>query len=218
MPSPPLDLARSIVEAIPFDRPTLFNPWREACPLDSDTNGPSQRLERLASHLDCPARFLLVGEAPGYQGCRYSGVAFTSERLLGEGAIPRIAPTARLSKRHIPFSEPSATIVWGTLYQLGMAEETVLWNALQMHPFRPGQIWSNRTPTREELAAGAPAMRMLRDIFPSAKVIAVGRKAEGLLADMGIATFATVRHPANGGASEFARGLRELLRDEGGAA
>lgn len=206
------DLAASIVELIPRDQPNLFNPWRESCTQDSDTNGPSQRLERLAAHLDCQPRFILVGEAPGYQGCRYSGVAFTSERLLGEGAIPRIAPTGRLSKRHIPFSEPSATIVWSTLYRLGMAEDTVLWNALQMHPFRPGQIWSNRTPSRDEIAAGAPAMRMLREAFPQAKIVAVGRKAEGLLANMGIAAFATVRHPANGGATDFATGLLDVSR------
>ena len=35
------------------------------------------------------------------------------------------ARTARLSLRHIPWSEPSATTVWGTLHALGIAETTV---------------------------------------------------------------------------------------------
>ncbi len=209
MPSTAAELANALVETLPSARLNLFNPWRESCPQDSPSNGPIQRQQRLAAHLDCRPRFILVGEAPGYQGCRYSGVAFTSERLLGEGAIPRIDPTGRLSKRHLPFSEPSATIVWSTLYRLDIAQCTVLWNALQMHPYRAGQIWSNRTPSRDEIALGAPAMRLLRHAFPAAHVIAVGRKAEGLLTDMGIDVFATVRHPANGGATEFGQGLRD---------
>jgi len=153
-----------------------------------------------------------VGEAPGYQGCRYSGIAFTSERLLGEGAIPRIpALKDRLSTRRLPFSEPSATIVWKTLYRLGIAERTILWNAMQLHPHRPDSLWSNRTPTPDEIALGAPAMRMLAEAFPEARIVAVGKKAEGLLREMGIPITGAVRHPANGGATEFAAGLLALM-------
>lgn len=67
-----------------------------------------------------------------------------------------------------------------------MAEETILWNALQMHPHKPGNVRSNRTPTMDELALGEPAMRILVDAFPQAKLVAIGRKAEHLLLGMGI--------------------------------
>lgn len=207
-----LSLARSLVETLPSGLPGLFNPWRDPCPHDSATNGPADKLKRLALHLDCDPEFILAGEAPGYQGCRYSGIAFTSERLLGEGAIPRIpALPDRLSTRRLPFSEPSATIVWKTLYRLGIAERTILWNALQLHPHRPDDLWSNRTPLPAEISLGEPALRMLIAAFPSAKIIAVGKKSEALLREMGITTAGSVRHPANGGATEFAAGLKGLM-------
>lgn len=205
-------LASSLVETLPYGLTGLFNPWRDSCPHDSDGNGPKEKLERLARHLDCNPEFILAGEAPGYQGCRYSGIAFTSERLLGEGSIPRIPALAgRLSTRRLPFSEPSATIVWKTLYKLGIEQRTILWNALQLHPHRPDSIWSNRTPTPEEISLGEPALRILIDAFPSAKIIAVGKKSEALLHEMGIPTSGSVRHPANGGATKFSAGLKDLM-------
>ncbi|GAB1232959.1 uracil-DNA glycosylase [Ferrigenium sp. UT5] len=205
-------LARQLVATLPGGRPGLFNPWVDHCPHDAAGNGPQAKLERLALHLDCEPEFILAGEAPGYQGCRYSGIAFTSERLLGEGAIPRIAALPyRLSTRRLPFSEPSATIVWKTLYRLGIAERTLLWNAMQLHPHRADTPWSNRTPSPEEIALGEPAMRLLLEAFPLAKIVAVGKKAEGLLAGMGVKVAGAVRHPANGGATEFAKGLQALI-------
>src|SRR6185369_3557126 len=117
---PDTSLATRLVETLPAGLPGLFNPWQDHCPHDVDADAPAWKLERLGRHLDCDPAFILVGEAPGYQGCRYSGIAFTSERLLIEGTIPRIpALPNRLSTRRLPFSEPSATIVWKTLYRLG---------------------------------------------------------------------------------------------------
>ena len=212
MKTPQLSFARSLVETLPSGVQGLFNPWRDCCPHDAVGNGPAEKLNRLALHLDCDPQFILAGEAPGYQGCRYSGIAFTSERLLGEGAIPRIpALTGRLSTRRLPFSEPSATIVWKTLYRLGIEERTILWNAMQLHPYRPDNLWSNRTPTPSEISLGEPALRMLIEAFPAAQIVAVGKKSEWLLSEMGIPTAGTVRHPANGGATEFAAGLKSLM-------
>ena len=207
-----LSLATSLVETLPSGLPGLFNPWKDCCPHDAVGNGPVEKLARLALHLNCDPEFILTGEAPGYQGCRYSGIAFTSERLLSEGAIPRIpAPSGRLSTRRLPFSEPSATIVWKTLYRLGIAERTILWNALQLHPYRPDNLWSNRTPYPSEISLGEPALRILIEAFPSANIIAVGKKSEGLLREMGIPIAGSVRHPANGGATQFAAGLKDMM-------
>jgi len=207
-----LSLAKRLVETLPSGVTGLFNPWRDHCPHDAAGNGPAEKVDRLALHLDCNPEFILAGEAPGYQGCRYSGIAFTSERLLGEGAIPRIPALAgRLSTRRLPFSEPSATIVWKTLYKLGIADRTLLWNAMQLHPYRPDNLWSNRTPTPDEIKLGEPALRILIEAFPAARIVAVGKKSEGLLRDMGIPIAGSVRHPANGGATAFAAGLKDLM-------
>lgn len=191
----------------------VFNPWREHdAGTDADGGAPAARRARLRAHLDCDPLLLLLGEAAGYQGCHVSGIAFTSERLLLAGAIPRVAaPTARLSTRPTPWSEPSATIVWGALHELGLAERAILWNAFPWHPHRPGTPQSNRTPTRTEVALGRPVLDALLQAYPRTHVVAVGRKAEALLGGRA-GVCAALRHPAMGGAEEFRAGLRALAR------
>ena len=204
-------LAKLLTDTLPSGLPNLFNPWRERCTDDEPCNGPDAKLARLAAHLACDPKFILCGEAAGYQGCRHSGIAFTSERLLREGRIPRISPMShRLTSRALPYSEPSATIVWGALYNLGIEERTILWNALPMHPHKSRDEQSNRTPTSEEFEIGKRALQMLVREFPLAKVVAVGRKAEKSLKTMDIRA-EYVRHPANGGATKFAQGLELLV-------
>jgi uracil-DNA glycosylase family 4 len=136
---------------------------------------------RLAGYLAArqQARFLLVGEAPGYRGARVSGLPFTSERQL-TGAGP---------------AEATATIVRATLEELGLEEETLCWNVVPTHP---GTETANRRPTTAEIAAGR---RFLEQLARGRSVIAVGRVAQ-------VATGAAyVRHPSHGGAEAFRGGL-----------
>jgi hypothetical protein len=190
----------------------VFNPWSERNARDeADGNGPQARRRRLLAHLAIEPARLLIGEASGYQGCRISGIPFTSERLINAGMIPRIGsePT-RLSTRRIPWSEPSATIVWATLQELGIAENTVLWNAFPWHPHRAGESHSNRTPTAAECAQGLPVLQALLNAFPRARVFAVGRQAERALVAIGRPA-QTLRHPAMGGATRFRQMLQQTL-------
>jgi uracil-DNA glycosylase len=190
----------------------VFNPWAERNPDDHGGNGPRARRERLAAHLDVAATHLLIGEAPGYQGCRISGIPFTSERLLMAGAIPRVTPDgSRLSTRPRPWSEPSATILWSALHELGIERTTVLWNAFPWHPHRAGEPYSNRAPTRAECACGLSVLSLLLEALPEARLFAVGRHAQRALAALGRDTV-LLRHPAQGGAVEFRRTLRRAVR------
>lgn len=188
----------------------LFNPWGECCAYDLRPDAPSERRGRLVDHLSCPdCRLILVGEAPGYAGCRISGVPFTSEFLLEQGAIPRMASGQgrRLTSHPRPLREPSATIVWSTLFQLGIAEQTVLWNACPWHPMGAKPL-SNRTPTEKELVIGLMHLESLLNLFPAALVVAVGKKAASSLELLGVKGAASVRHPAYGGKNDFVAGLR----------
>jgi hypothetical protein len=193
---------------------SVFNPWSERDELnDTDLNGPGDRLERLRRHVSTRVARILVGEAAGYQGCRVSGIPFTSERVIMAGEVPRVSCAGqRLSARVRPWSEPSATIVWNTLHALDIAHDTILWNAYPWHPFKPGVPHSNRTPRRAERALGLPVLEALLSAFPTAEVYAVGRHAEQVLGGMGRMTI-PLRHPSMGGAVLFRQGLSRALRD-----
>lgn len=179
-----------------------FNQWGQWDPsLDCGPTAPQRRLENLAAHLTGRlgrCGLLLVGEAPGYLGCRFSGVAFRSERQL--------APEQRTSLHPLGYSEPSATIVSRALDELGVDETTVRWNAVPTHPHRPGVPLSNRTPTTGEVEQGRAILVELCALLEPRQVVAVGKVAGRLLPNT-----PCVRHPARGGARAFRDGLRALV-------
>ena len=148
------------------------------------------------------ADVLAVGEAAGYQGMRWSGIAFTSEfDLLRWGA-----PYRRSSRRTRPWKEPSGTIVHGVLDELDAERRVILWNTVPTHPHLPGKPLSNRRPTHEEIAAGRIFVERLIDIVRPRLLIGVGRVA---CAALPAAHY--VRHPAQSGATAFRQGMRAAL-------
>ena len=188
----------------------LFNPWSETCLLDALPKAADCRHERLRSHFACPEpQLILIGEAPGFQGCRYSGVPFTSEKQLLQGNLPRLASDGRLTQRKRPFAEPSATILWRSLAALGIADHVVLWNAVPWHPIGPRGALSNRKPTRCELVLGLCYLERLLDLFAGTPAIAIGRSAQAAFAELSITPATVLRHPSYGGARLFEQGLRE---------
>lgn len=194
-----------------FASTLVFNPWSQIDPLDCDQeNAARGRCTRLAQHFDCEPEFLLIGEAPGYQGCHFSGVPFTNEALLIEGAIPRIKVEDRLTTRPLPWREPAATVMWRQLYELKLEERTVMWNAFAWHPFKQGSPLSNRGPLSHELMAGSDVLRSVLELFKGSRVIAVGNVAEWQLCRLGIRYGGKVRHPSMGGARDFRKQLAAL--------
>ncbi|HET6848008.1 MAG TPA: uracil-DNA glycosylase [Gaiellales bacterium] len=149
------------------------------------------------------ADVVALGEAAGYQGMRWSGIAFTSERDLARWGPP-YRPT---SDRPNGWSEPSGTIVHRVLDELGAERRVILWNTVPHHPHHPGRPLSNRRPTVAEVAAGAVYAERLIELVRPRLVLAVGRIAEGVLGDRA----AYIRHPANGGGPAFAAGITEAL-------
>ena len=143
-----------------------------------------------------------MGEAAGYQGCRFSGIAFTSERDL-----PRSQWT---STRPEGWREPSATIVHGALDALGIEGRTILWNVVPFHPAGSSPL-SNRTPSALERRAGTEWLRRIVAITQPGVVAAIGRVAEAALPS----GTPYIRHPARGGAGRFRDGLAQLTREHG---
>jgi uracil-DNA glycosylase len=180
-----------------------FNQYAESGP-DDLPGAAAIRVENLRAYLAerAGADVVCLGEAGGYQGMRWSGIAFTSERnLLGWGLPYRPTCAART------WSEPSGTIVHKVLEELGAERRVILWNTVPTHPHRPGVPLSNRRPTIAEVEAGAPlAMRLIELVQPRT-VLAVGRIAESVLPSGTV----YVRHPANAGGPAFREGMRAIL-------
>lgn len=190
------DLARLRIGA-------TFNQYAQAGP-DDLPGGPAIRLENLRAYLAerAGADIVCLGEAAGYQGMRWSGVAFTSERdLLRWGPPYRPTCAART------WSEPSGTIVHKVLEELGAERRVILWNTVPTHPHRPGEPLSNRRPAVAEVEAGAALAMRLVDLVKPRTVVAVGRIAESVLPP----GTAYVRHPANAGGPAFREGMRAIL-------
>ena len=199
-----------------FSAPNVFNPWRDSDVLDIHTgsSAPFNRQLRLIAHFNVDPKYLLIGEAPSYRGCHFSGIPFTSEYLLGIGTVPRIEQTGRLTHRRMPWREPSAAIVWKALYDAGIADRVIMWNAFAWHPYKPGNRLTNRRPTDRELEAGMHVLGAVLAHFNGAIPVAIGRVAQGALEQLGITVACTLRHPAYGGAKKFREGLRLLAKGD----
>jgi uracil-DNA glycosylase len=183
---------------------TTFNQFRDAGP-DDLANAPAIRLANLRHYLDerSAADVVAVGEAAGYQGMRWSGIAFTSEFDL----LRWDGPYRRSSRRQRPWKEPSGTIVHGVLDGLGAERRVILWNTVPTHPHEPGKALSNRRPTRGEVATGQVFVDRLIEVVKPRLLVGVGRIAAAALGERAV----YVRHPAQSGATAFRSGMRALL-------
>ena len=153
--------------------------------------------------------YLIVGEAPGYKGCRWSGVPFTSERNLKENNFFGLDNGFKIRNPENPESESSATIVWDCLDK--MRVKPLIWNAFPFHPYKKGETNSNRSPTSKELKMGKFILEELIKIFniEQTHIIPVGKNAEKNLKEYKILT--CLRHPSHGGKYEFAKGMERIF-------
>ncbi len=206
----------------------VFNPWWEIDEQnDFGWSAPAIRRHQLRAYLQKrvgKASFAVIGEALGYRGGHFSGVPMTSERLLlGPSNRFHIKPrdffsdakprrTSKPEKRPDGFSEPTATIVWGTLLRLGLKpEQFVLWNAFPWHSFdsRRGML-SNRMPNRSERVAGLPVLKAFLELFSCHQVVALGKIAAAQLEELNVNAHC-VRHPASGGAKLFRQQIAKIV-------
>lgn len=158
---------------------------------------------------------LLIGEAPGYRGAWRTGVNFYSEKIMmgprdrfglfggSEAGYRRIDENERL------WGEASATVAQRAFQEL--PAPVLVWPALPLHPHRPGDDESNRTPTTGELRRDAvPQLGQLIEIYKPQHIAAIGNIGQSALAELGIEAV-KIRHPAHGGGPAFRAGLLALM-------
>jgi hypothetical protein len=188
----------------------LFNPYSSAEP------GGDIRQANLARYLaDMQARrpdILMLFEAPGYRGCALSGIPVTSERIMLRG-IARWGLFGEgyhaTSGQPDGVAEMTATILWDALEHYA-PEPPLIWNTLPLHPHRPDERQSNRTPSAAEQEIGLGLIQMVIDLFGCQTILAVGRTAQRAAARLGIEAI-PLRHPSQGGKPEFVSGLAAVF-------
>lgn len=159
-------------------------------------------------------KMMLVGEAPGYRGSRLTGVPFTSEYLLMNN-MEGVTVFGKENGYRLPLQkekllkEATATIIWNTMIE---KELTFLsWNAFPFHPHKTGEEKSNRTPSKKELLIGETFILKLIDLYQIEEIVAIGNKAYESLSKLRIEC-QKVRHPAQGGKTQFVDGIGRIKK------
>ena len=170
-------------------------------------------LQEMAERLP---KTMMVMEAPGYRGCRLTGVPVTSRKVLLEGI-----PTLDMFGTHKGFQncddegfervygEQSATIVWGTLEDLGVTP--FIWNTFPFHPHKKNKPLTNRKPRKPETQLGGDILQQVITLWQFERIIAIGNVAYDTMTNLGIACV-KVRHPAQGGKNDFVAGLTDIFK------
>ena len=176
--------------------------------LYGNSSGPDRRRKaNLILYLEymqkVDPKVMLLGEAPGHRGCGRTGIPFVCEKTLSESSFFRKG-NFTLPQPSNPVKEATAQTVWGSLVKWN--ELPLLWNIFPFHPHKPGLPESNRPPTKPELEFGEAVLLELLSIFSIRKILAVGKKAEGQLAGLGI-PYQYIRHPSFGGKRDFEKGM-----------
>lgn len=190
----------------------LFNQYGDRDDTLDLPNAQQIRRDNLKAYLsayDVLPDVLLIAEAPGPWGCRFSGVPITSEAQLLDADFP--IHGARSSSTGDPLTEYCANIHWRVLTPF--FPHFLTWNAVPFHPHKEDAL-SIRTPTRREIDAFTNVVRCFVNVIRPSHVVAVGRKAERSLDRVGT-DYTYVRHPSQGGARLFAEGVARVLTEAG---
>lgn len=207
-----------------------FNPWNDFdCRYDNSEQAPQIRSLQLEAYLQeriGRAKYILLAEGLSYQGGKFTGIAMTSERIVlgNHELVPPTAVFAMKAQRtsgmgisssvdKLGMAEPTASIVWKALLKNKIPpDEVVLWNIFPWHPFKFGNILSNRTPDEAELQLGLEYFKRLLELFPNCQLLCLGKKSEAtILQGLPHLKITALRHPANGGAKLFGDGLVNFL-------
>ena len=193
------------------EQQACFNPFADWCASHDLPEAISIRKSNLRQYLlaqyQLGADSLWVGEAPGYNGVRRSGMYLISEpqyEELGErlGGISFQKATKTANK-----ATQSSKAVWKLIQSLPTVPLT--YDAFPLHSFRNTPPFVNRSPSKRELQSTAHILEHLLEIFQPNRVIAIGRKAEYALQYLGVKSI-YVRHPSRGGGPAFEQGIKGI--------
>jgi uracil-DNA glycosylase len=189
----------------------IYNPY--------EFNTPCQNLKQyLIEHFN--AQICLIGEAPGYLGCRLTGIPFTSGYLLSRS--PFFAPNrSQYDFKFISEYKEQSAKAFFTFYTLHPSyfSKIIMWNIFPFHPHEENKEASNRKPNVKEIQIGLTYLKELFEVFSFSSYYPIGESAEkGLKLDSSFSfPFRKIRHPAHGGSNIFLKELTQVLGESNGS-
>ena len=172
---------------------------------------PSIRRSNLISYLEAmqqlrPRHFWL-GEAPGYNGVRRSGIYLISEPHLDWLS----SQLSGFQFQKATFTPPKATATSKQIVKLLplISRLPLTFDVMPFHTFQAHAPYRNRSPKKNELIEQLDILNILIEWFQPESCIAIGRKAELACHTLGIAA-SYVRHPSRGGQKEFEAGMAAI--------
>lgn len=188
-----------------------FNPFADHCATHDLPDAIAIRKSNLRKYWQAQYQLnvnsLWVGEAPGYNGVRRSGIYLISEpqyEELGErlGGIDFQKATKTPNK-----ATQSSKAVWKLIQALPSVPLT--YDAFPLHSIRNTPPFVNRSPSKQELRSTAHILEEILAVFQPERIIAIGRKAEYALEYLGVKSI-YVRHPSRGGGPAFEQGIKGI--------
>lgn len=153
---------------------------------------------------------LLIGEAPGYKGCRLTGIPFSSCELIQNSQHKLFQHLRENIVLQESASENTAAMVWEELEDKSIIP--IFWNAFPFHPFTKGKQTTNRAPSSKEVEEGQWYIKELIKIFEPRTIAAIGRKGEIALQKLNLKTkIKYIRHPSYGGKTDFIKHINEVM-------
>lgn len=212
----------------PAGRHPYFNPYHDCLPeleLPQAQHLRRENLHNYLAHFRVTPTLLILGEAPGWRGCRFTGVPFTSEAQLTSAELPFTGKRTSLRRAtsgmassadsQAPASaggyrEASASIFWRSLAIY--SQKFLVWNVFPFHPHQPGNPRSNRKPGVKETDLQVPYLLLLIDYLKPTRILAVGKFAQFTLNRLTIPC-QPIRHPSHGGARLFNKQVLEIFEE-----
>lgn len=190
-----------------------FNPYKDICPEHDLPNASAIRCENLKlylnAQLELKPKSLWLGEAPGYNGVRRSGLYLLSEPQLDMLSDRLKCLPFQKATKTAPKATSTSKQVWKMIELLPEVPLTL--DAYPFHLVQEKLPFANRSPKKAELKDYAPLLEFITDLFQPEIIIAIGRKAEYALNHIGIKA-QYVRHPSRGGQREFEKGIKRIYQ------
>lgn len=173
-------------------------------------------LNNLRIYLSYLTRFtsdiLLVGEAPGYRGCRITGIPFTSGDVIMTSKHDMFKDFGSNIICYPVMAEHTAKMLW-TFLEVNNAVP-ILWNAFPFHPHQSRIPTSNRKPNVSEVREGNIYLRLIYDLFKPKTLCSLGRVGESVLKEMfPNRDIMYIRHPSYGGKKDFIEGMKKVYKN-----